>query len=42
MTEQEGLATEKDLREIAERWHGWAAHPDAWFAVLHGEIICTA
>ena len=36
----EGLATEEELREIAEGWRRWAAHPDAWYAVLHGEILC--
>jgi len=38
----EGLATENELREIAEGWRRWAAHPDAWYAVLHGEILCRA
>ena len=38
----EGLATEKELREIAEGWRRWATHPDAWYAVLHGEILCHA
>ena len=38
----EGFATEKELREIAEGWRRWAAHPDAWYAVLHGEILCRA
>ena len=36
----DGLATEKELREIAEGWRRWAAHPDGWYAVLHGEILC--
>jgi SAM-dependent methyltransferase len=36
----EGLASENDLREIAEGWRRWARHPDAWYAVLHGEILC--
>jgi SAM-dependent methyltransferase len=36
----EGLASNDELREIAEGWRRWAAHPDAWFAVLHGEILC--
>jgi hypothetical protein len=35
----EGLAAEKELREIAEGWRRWATHPDAWYAVLHGEIL---
>ena len=38
----EGLATEKELREIAEGWRRWATHPDAWYAVLPGEILCRA
>ena len=36
----EGLATETELREIAEGWRRWAAHPDARYVVLHGEILC--
>ena len=35
-----GLASSDDLREIAGAWRRWAAHPDGWFAVLHGEILC--
>jgi SAM-dependent methyltransferase len=38
----EGFATEIELREIADGWRRWAAHPDAWYAVLHGEIVCRA
>jgi hypothetical protein len=38
----EGLATENELREIADGWRRWAKHPDAWYAVLHGEILCRA
>jgi hypothetical protein len=30
------------LREIADGWRRWAAHPDGWCAVLHGEILCRA
>jgi hypothetical protein len=37
---REGFATEKELREIAEGWRRWATHPDGWYAVLHGEILC--
>jgi SAM-dependent methyltransferase len=36
-----GLATPRDLTEIADAWRTWAARPDAWFAVLHGEIVAT-
>ncbi|MFG2696976.1 methyltransferase domain-containing protein [Kitasatospora sp. NPDC048407] len=35
----EGLATPADLDRIAAGWPRWAAHPDAWFAVLHGELL---
>ena len=38
----EGLATETELHEIAQGWRRWAAHPDAWYVVLHGEILCCA
>src|SRR5580765_666878 len=37
-----GAATEAELREMAEAWRSWTTEPDAWFAVLHGEILCTA
>ena len=36
----EGLATDDELRDIADGWRRWAAHADAWYAVLHGEILC--
>jgi SAM-dependent methyltransferase len=35
-----GLATTDDLIEMARAWRRWADHPDGWFAVLHGEVIC--
>jgi ubiquinone/menaquinone biosynthesis C-methylase UbiE len=38
--EREGFATRADLEAMAAAWRAWAAAPDAWFAVLHGEIIC--
>lgn len=37
-----GLATRDELDAIAAAWRQWAAMPDAWFAVLHGEILCVA
>jgi SAM-dependent methyltransferase len=37
---EQGLVTRSDLDEIADAWHRWAADPDGWFAVLHGEILC--
>ncbi len=36
-----GLATEDDLAGLADGWRSWAATPDAWFAVLHGEVLAT-
>jgi ubiquinone/menaquinone biosynthesis C-methylase UbiE len=38
--EREGFATRAELDDIAGAWREWAANPDAWFAVLHGEVIC--
>jgi len=35
-----GAATEADLHRIAEAWKSWAADPDGWISVLHGELIC--
>ncbi|RKE20944.1 methyltransferase domain-containing protein [Streptomyces sp. TLI_171] len=35
----EGLATPADLERIAAGWPRWAARPDSWFAVLHGELL---
>lgn len=35
----EGRATRDDLREIADAWLAWAAHPDGWISVPHGELL---
>lgn len=35
-----GHASTGDLEKIADGWRAWAAHPDGWFAVIHGEILC--
>ncbi len=35
------LASRADLEEMAAAWRAWAAQPDAWFAVLHGEVLAT-
>jgi ubiquinone/menaquinone biosynthesis C-methylase UbiE len=37
-----GLATADELEDIAAGWRAWARHPDAWFSVLHGEILATS
>ncbi len=36
-----GLSTAAELAELSAAWHAWAAHPDAWFAVLHGEVLAA-
>jgi ubiquinone/menaquinone biosynthesis C-methylase UbiE len=36
-----GLSGRDELAQIAEAFRSWARDDDAWFAVLHGEILCT-
>jgi ubiquinone/menaquinone biosynthesis C-methylase UbiE len=36
---REGFATRAELDAMVAAWRGWAAHPDAWFAMIHGEIL---
>jgi SAM-dependent methyltransferase len=37
----EGRATAAELTAMAEAWRIWAATDAGWFAVIHGEILCT-
>ncbi|BBX63505.1 hypothetical protein MSAS_26790 [Mycobacterium saskatchewanense] len=37
-----GLATRGQLEEISAAWRAWAAAPDGWLSVPHGEILCRA
>ncbi|MGK5532636.1 methyltransferase domain-containing protein [Streptomyces sp. URMC 129] len=37
-----GHATPAGLRRIADAWRAWGRDDDAWFSVLHGEILCRA
>jgi SAM-dependent methyltransferase len=39
---QLGLATAGQLEEISAAWREWAAAPDGWLAIPHGEILCRA
>lgn len=39
---QRGLATTAQLEEISAAWRSWAAAPDGWLAIPHGEILCRA
>jgi SAM-dependent methyltransferase len=34
------LSDPSELAQLAEGWRRWGKLPDAWFAVLHGEILC--
>lgn len=36
-----GLATRAELADIAQAWRDWTAHPDGWFLIPHGEIVCS-
>ncbi|MEV0803946.1 methyltransferase domain-containing protein [Kribbella sp. NPDC050281] len=33
---------EKTLNAISAAWKTWAARPDGWISILHGELLCTA
>jgi ubiquinone/menaquinone biosynthesis C-methylase UbiE len=36
-----GVASKDDLESFSRAWRSWAASPDGWFAVVHGEVIAT-
>jgi SAM-dependent methyltransferase len=36
-----GTASRDELAALGEAWRRWAATPEAWFAVLHGEVLAT-
>ncbi len=38
---EQGHATRAELDDLADAWRSWAASDDAWFAVLHGELLAT-
>ena len=37
-----GIATADELDDIAAAWRAWAAHDDATFVVVHGEVLARA
>jgi ubiquinone/menaquinone biosynthesis C-methylase UbiE len=37
---EQGLSDRMELAQLAEGWRRWGKLADAWFAVLHGEILC--
>jgi SAM-dependent methyltransferase len=34
-----GLADQSDIAAIADTWREWAARPDGWISLLHGELL---
>jgi SAM-dependent methyltransferase len=36
---REGRATVRELQAIAAAWHDWAADPDGWISIPHGELV---
>ena len=38
---REERATAAELDEISAAWREWAAHPDGWLSVHHGELVAT-
>jgi 2-polyprenyl-3-methyl-5-hydroxy-6-metoxy-1,4-benzoquinol methylase len=36
---REVRATGEELAMVAEAWREWAAHPDGWISVPHGELV---
>lgn len=36
-----GLTDADELTELSQGWLDWAAAPDAWFAIVHGEVRAT-
>ncbi|KFZ24439.1 hypothetical protein V502_01082 [Pseudogymnoascus sp. VKM F-4520 (FW-2644)] len=37
---QNGLATKEELEKVSQTWREWGEQEDAWFSVLHGEVLC--
>ncbi|MBC9732795.1 class I SAM-dependent methyltransferase [Nocardioides marmotae] len=38
---ERGLATTADLERLGRGWRRWSQSPDAWFVVLHGEMLAS-
>lgn len=35
-----GIASRDELVTISRAWREWLEHPDGWFAMPHGEVLC--
>ena len=35
-----GHATQNDLDRLADAWRAWGSSEDAWYAIMHGEVLC--
>ncbi|MGC5245898.1 methyltransferase domain-containing protein [Gordonia sp. DT219] len=42
MAIERGLASRADLDAISAGWREWAAHPDGWLVIPHGEVVARA
>ena len=38
---ERGLASTEDLERLAAGWRQWVGSTDAWFVILHGELLCS-
>ena len=38
---ERGLASADDLQRLSRGWRTWAGSADAWFVVLHGDLLCS-
>ncbi len=36
-----GFTDDEELADIAAAWRDWGSTEDGWFAILHGEILCS-
>lgn len=39
--QERGLASGTDLERLAAGWRVWSTSPEAWFVVVHGEVLCA-
>jgi hypothetical protein len=38
---RDGHSTAPELEDVAAAWRAWAADPDGWISVPHGELLVT-